>query len=51
MTLREQKDDLFNRIREVFNVGRMITIRGPLRRLQPQRWDGQRCLARSFGWQ
>ena len=25
-TLREQKDDLFNRIREVFNVGRMVRI-------------------------
>jgi len=24
MTLREQKDDLFNRIREVFNVGRLV---------------------------
>jgi elongation factor Ts len=29
MTLREQKDDLFNRIREVFNVGRMVRIDGP----------------------
>ena len=29
MTLREQKDDLFNRIREVFNVGRMVRIAGP----------------------
>jgi elongation factor Ts len=28
MTLREQKDDLFNRIREVFNVGRMVRIEG-----------------------
>jgi elongation factor Ts len=28
MTLREQKDDLFNRIREVFNVGRMVRIDG-----------------------
>lgn len=28
MTLREQKDDLFNRIREVFNVGRMKRIEG-----------------------
>ena len=28
-TLREQKDDLFNRIREVFNVGRMVRIDGP----------------------
>jgi elongation factor Ts len=28
MTLREQKDDLFNRIREVFNVGRMVKIDG-----------------------
>ena len=28
MTLREQKDDLFNRIREVFNVGRMKRING-----------------------
>lgn len=28
MTLREQKDDLFNRIREVFNIGRMIRIEG-----------------------
>ena len=26
MTLAEQKDDLFNRIREVFNVGRMVRI-------------------------
>jgi elongation factor Ts len=29
MTLRQQKDDLFNRIREVFNVGRMKRISGP----------------------
>jgi len=28
-TLRQQKDDLFNRIREVFNVGRMVRIDGP----------------------
>ncbi len=28
-TLREQRDDLFNRIREVFNVGRMVRIDGP----------------------
>jgi len=28
MTLREQKDDLFNRIREVFNVGRMQKLEG-----------------------
>ncbi|HIB53767.1 MAG TPA: translation elongation factor Ts [Nitrospirales bacterium] len=28
-TLREVKDDLFNRIREVFNIGRMIRIDGP----------------------
>ncbi len=28
MTLREQKDDLFNRIREVFNVGRLVRIDG-----------------------
>ncbi|MAV37895.1 MAG: translation elongation factor Ts [Planctomycetaceae bacterium] len=28
MTLREQKDDLFNRIREVFNVGRMRRLDG-----------------------
>jgi elongation factor Ts len=28
MTLREQKDDLFNRIREVFNVGRVVRIDG-----------------------
>ena len=28
-TLREVKDELFNRIREVFNVGRMIRIDGP----------------------
>ena len=27
-TLREQKDDLFNRIREVFNVGRIVRIDG-----------------------
>ncbi len=27
-TLREQKDELFNRIREVFNVGRMLRIDG-----------------------
>lgn len=26
MTLREQKDDLFNRIREVFNVGRIVRL-------------------------
>lgn len=29
MTLAEQKDELFNRIREVFNVGRLIRIDGP----------------------
>lgn len=29
MTLAEQKDDLFNRIREVFNIGRMVRIDGP----------------------
>ena len=29
MTLRQQKDDLFNRIREVFTVGRMVIIEGP----------------------
>jgi elongation factor Ts len=29
MTLSEQKDDLFNRIREVFNVGRMVRLDGP----------------------
>jgi elongation factor Ts len=28
MTLREQKDELFNRIREVFNVGRMKRVSG-----------------------
>jgi elongation factor Ts len=28
-TLREQRDDLFNRIREVFNVGRLVRIDGP----------------------
>jgi elongation factor Ts len=28
-TLRQQKDDLFNRIREVMNIGRMIRIEGP----------------------
>jgi elongation factor Ts len=28
-TLREQKDELFNRIREVFNVGRLVRIDGP----------------------
>ena len=28
-TLREQKDDLFNRIREVFNVCRMVRFEGP----------------------
>ena len=28
MTLRQQKDDLFNRIREVFNIGRMVIIEG-----------------------
>jgi elongation factor Ts len=28
LTLREQKDELFNRIREVFNVGRMVCIDG-----------------------
>jgi elongation factor Ts len=28
-TLRQQKDDLFNRIREVFNVGRLVRIEGP----------------------
>ncbi len=27
-TLREQKDELFNRIREVFNVGRMVRMDG-----------------------
>ncbi len=29
MTLGDQKADLFNRIREVFNVGRMVRIDGP----------------------
>jgi elongation factor Ts len=29
ITLREQKDELFNRIREVFNVGRMVRFDGP----------------------
>lgn len=29
MTLGQQRDDLFNRIREVFRVGRMIRIDGP----------------------
>ena len=28
MTLREQKDDMFNRIREVFNVGRFTRLNG-----------------------
>jgi elongation factor Ts len=28
MTLREQKDELFNRIREVFNIGRMVRFNG-----------------------
>lgn len=29
VTLREQKDELFNRMREVFNVGRMVRFGGP----------------------
>lgn len=29
MTLRQQRDDLFNRIREVFNVGRIVRLEGP----------------------
>jgi elongation factor Ts len=29
MTLREQKDELFNRIREVIRVGRMVRLDGP----------------------
>jgi elongation factor Ts len=29
VTLREQKDELFNRIREVFNVGRLVRFDGP----------------------
>lgn len=29
MTLGEQKDELFNRIREVFNVGRLVRVDGP----------------------
>lgn len=29
VTLREQRDDLFNRIREVFNVGRIARLEGP----------------------
>lgn len=29
MTLGEQKDDMFNRIREVFNVGRLVRIDAP----------------------
>ena len=29
MTLREQMDDLFNRIREVFKVGRLVRFEGP----------------------
>ena len=28
-TLRQQKDDLFNRLREVFNIGRMKRLNGP----------------------
>ena len=28
MTLREVKDDMFNRIREVFNIGRMVRFEG-----------------------
>jgi len=28
-TLREEKDDLFNKIREVFNVGRMVRVDAP----------------------
>ena len=28
-TLREVKDDMFNRIREVFNIGRMVRLDGP----------------------
>jgi len=28
VTLRQQKDDLFNRIREVFNVGRIVRVEG-----------------------
>jgi len=28
-TLKEQKDDMFNRIREVFNVGRIVRFDGP----------------------
>lgn len=28
-SLGQQKDDLFNRIREVFNVGRMVRVEGP----------------------
>lgn len=28
MTLNEQKDEMFNRIREVFNVGRMVRVEG-----------------------
>ena len=31
MTLGEQKDELFNRIREVFNVGRIVRFDGPSR--------------------
>ena len=29
MTLREHKDEMFNRIREVFNVGRLVRLDGP----------------------
>lgn len=29
MTLGEQKNDMFNRIREVFNIGRMVRVDGP----------------------
>ncbi len=29
MTLGDQKDDLFNRIREVFNIGRLVRFNGP----------------------
>jgi elongation factor Ts len=30
-TLRDVKDDMFNRIREVFNIGRMVRFNGPCR--------------------
>lgn len=44
MTLGEQKKDLFNRIREVFNVGRMVRIEGRVAGTATMRKPWLECL-------